>query len=130
MTQLFTLDNPPPANSVTDMAITFQKGPVDVLVFRLGKCWVLVEQVGNEGQVQFGVATDHISWCDELPAAEAIRLLQHVLRPPQVILLLPGINGQELSWSTPGHKAHGNLLTTQSNAQIWTASPRLESVTN
>lgn len=115
---------------MTDTAITFQKGPVNVLVFRLGKCWVLVEQVGNEGQVQFGVATDHISRRDELPAAEAIRLLQHVLCPPQVILLLPGINGQQLSWSTLGYKAHGNLLTTESNAQIWTASPRLESVTN
>ncbi|KAI1234841.1 hypothetical protein IHE44_0003224 [Lamprotornis superbus] len=84
VTQQFISDKPPDANFVIDMAITFQKGPVDVLVFRLGKCRVLVEQVGNEGQVQFGVATDHISGCDELPAAEAIRLLQHVLCPAQL----------------------------------------------
>lgn len=109
MTQLFTLRQSPPANIVTDMALTFQKGPVDVLVFRLGECWVLVEQVGNEGQVQFGVATDHVSWRDELPAAQPIRLLQHVLCPPQVILLLTrvertrAVTGLQSRWEAPGH---------------------------
>lgn len=87
------------------MAITFQKVPVDVLVFRLGKCWVLVEQVGNEGQVQFGIATDHISWCDELSAAEPICLLKHVLCSSQVILLLPGVQWTRVSWNRRGCKS-------------------------
>lgn len=86
-------------------AITFQEGPVDVLVFGLGECWVLVEQVGHEGQVQFGVATDHVSRRDELAAAQPVRLLQHELCPAQVVLLLQGCNAQQLSWNTPGYTA-------------------------
>lgn len=107
---------------MTDTALTFQKRPVDVLAFRLGKCWVLVEQVGNKGQVQFGVATDHISRCDELPAAEPIRLLQHVLCPPQVILLLPGMQGTRAVTGQTAAKQMGSpwpLCGAMSQVYIW-----------
>lgn len=49
---------------------------------------VLVEQVGNECQVQLWVPPDNISGCDELPAAQPLCLLQHALSTLHVVLLL------------------------------------------
>lgn len=50
---------------------------------------VFVEQVGDEGQVELGVAADDVGGGDELAAAEALSLLQHALGSLHVILLLP-----------------------------------------
>lgn len=68
--------------------LTFQQGPVNVLVLRLGECWVLVKQVCNKGQVQLRVAADDVCWSNKLPAAQPVCLLQHILSPLQVIFLL------------------------------------------
>lgn len=70
---------------------------------------VFVEQVGDEGQVELGVAADDVGGGDELAAAEALGLLQHALGPLHVVLLLPGTNG--MSASPPAlHPPHLGLL--------------------
>lgn len=68
--------------------LAFDGAPVDVLVLRLLQSWVLVKQIGNEGQVELRVAADDICRHDELPAAEPVGLVQHALGPLQVLFLL------------------------------------------
>lgn len=71
-------------------ALTLNGAPVNVLVLGLLQRWVLVEQIGDEGQVQLGVSSHHIRRHDELSAAEALGLVQHALGSLQVLLLLQG----------------------------------------
>lgn len=84
---------PPPSvtfkEDFRDGAQTFDGAPVDVLVLRFLQSRVLVEQIGNKSQVQFGVATDDVRRHDELSAPEAVGLVQHALGPLQVLFLLP-----------------------------------------
>lgn len=68
--------------------LTLDGAPVDVLVLWFLQRRVLVEQVGDEGQVEFGVAADDICRHDELSASEPVGLIQHALGPLQVLLLL------------------------------------------
>lgn len=75
--------------------LTFNGAPVDVLVLWLMQGRVFVEQVGDEGQVELGVATDNVGGGDELAAAEALGLLQHALGSLHVILLLPAHTGHQ-----------------------------------
>lgn len=84
---------PPPSvtfkEDFRDGAQTFDGAPVDVLVLGFLQSRVLVEQIGNKSQVQFGVATDDIRRHDELSAPEAVGLVQHALGTLQVLFLLP-----------------------------------------
>lgn len=68
--------------------LTLQEPPVDVLVLRFSQSWILVEQIGHKGQVEFGVPAHHVSRGDKLSTAEPVGLLQHRLRPFQVVSLL------------------------------------------
>lgn len=71
---------------------------------------VFVEQVGDEGQVELGVAADDVGGGDELAAAEALCLLQHALGSLHIILLLPGTNGTSASPAPALHPPHLALL--------------------
>lgn len=82
--------------------LTFNGAPVDVLVLWLMQGRVFVEQVGDEGQVELGVAADDVGGGDELAAAEALGLLQHALGSLHVILLLPAHTGHQTS-APPTH---------------------------
>ncbi len=49
---------------------------------------VVVEEVGDEGEVQFVVAVDDLAWGQELTAADLLRLLQHPLGALRQVRLL------------------------------------------
>lgn len=76
------------SHSVPEHELTFDGAPVDVLVLWFLQRRVLVEQIGNKGQVQFGVAADDVRWHDELSASEPVGLVQHALGPLHVLCLL------------------------------------------
>lgn len=80
--------------------LTFQPVPVQVYVLGFGQCWVFVEEVGHEGQVEFGAPTDDVSRGDELSAAEPLGLLQHGLGPLQVVPFLNDTQGHSLGSDT------------------------------
>lgn len=67
---------------------TFQQLPVNVLILRFGQCRVFVEQICHKRQVEFGVTADNIGRGDKLSTAKPVGLLQHGLRPLQIVFLL------------------------------------------
>lgn len=91
---------------------TFDGAPVDVLVLGLLQRRILVEQVGHIGQVQLGVAADDVGRRDELAAAQPIGLLQHALRPLQVLLLLRGLEVNARGSGSAGDYKQDTTTTT------------------